>query len=354
MDSSFGEDIYSSSTHFLLELIQNADDNKYAGDITPTLALSYHDRLLRTDCNELGFTPEQVDAICHLGFSSKKNQAGSTGEKGVGFKSVFGVAASVWVASRDYTFKFDPSSRMGMLIPIWEEPPDGARHETTSMYLRFLPQTDETNVFHDLDLVGGKVLTFLRRLRELQLHIELQSGTRISYNVMRQDLISADGLPMTQLTFTGAKFPVPHRKAYVVCCYEINDMPQEKKRPRQYDSELQLAFPVDDSGQPVLESQDVYAVLPVRSYGFTVGEYTVVSITCSNLPSSYSKETSSCPRAERKYHHQRSGITNYAQRFLTHLRQLSKISWRTGVPFPGLGFSRTWVSKKAFFNRLKI
>ncbi|PYI08431.1 hypothetical protein BO78DRAFT_76396 [Aspergillus sclerotiicarbonarius CBS 121057] len=265
----FGEDIYSSSTHFLLELIQNADDNQYADDITPTLALSYRNRLLRTDCNELGFTPDQVDSICRLGFSTKKYQAGSTGEKGVGFKSVFGVAASVWIASRAYTFKFDPFSQAGMLVPIWEDPPDATRPEHTSMYLRLLPQTDETNVFHDLDLIGSKVLTFLRKLRELQLHIELQAGTRVSYNVTRQDLRSADGLQMTQLTFTGAKYPARQQKAYVVCRYEIRGMPEEKKRPGHTDSELQLAFPVDDSGQPVLESQDVYSVLPVRSYGFT-------------------------------------------------------------------------------------
>ncbi|PYH99739.1 hypothetical protein BO71DRAFT_424807 [Aspergillus ellipticus CBS 707.79] len=211
------------------ELIQNVDDNKYADDVTPALSLLYRDRLLRTDCNEAGFTPKQVDAISNLGFSTKKNQAESTGEKGVGFKSVFGVADCVWVASGAYAFKFDSSSPMGMLTPMWEGPPGGAQPANTSMYLRFLPQVDEKHVFHDLDLVGGKVLTFLRKRRELRLHIELQSGGRVFYDVKRQDLISNDGLPMTQLTFTGAKFPTPKRKAYVVCRYPINSMPEEKK-----------------------------------------------------------------------------------------------------------------------------
>ncbi|KAI3045489.1 hypothetical protein CBS76997_4576 [Aspergillus niger] len=265
----FGEDIYSTAAHFLLELIQNADDNEYAANITPALVLTYRNRVLRTDCNELGFTPGQVEAICNLGYSTKKDKVEATGEKGVGFKSVFSVAASVWIASGPYTFKFDASNQMGMLIPIWESPPDATRYANTSMYARFAPRADERIVFHDLDVVGAKILTFLRKLRELNLHIELQSGDRICYNVARQDTTSPDGLCMTQLTFTGEMFPVAQRKTYVVCRYEVKEMPQERKRPGRQTTELRIAFPVDDFGQPVLESQDVYAVLPVRSYGFT-------------------------------------------------------------------------------------
>ncbi|OJJ70249.1 hypothetical protein ASPBRDRAFT_652851 [Aspergillus brasiliensis CBS 101740] len=265
----FGEDIYSTATHFLLELIQNADDNDYAANVTPTLALTYRNRVLRTDCNELGFKPGQVEAICNLGHSTKKDKIEATGEKGVGFKSVFSVAESVWIASGPYTFKFDASNQMGMLIPIWEGPPDGTRHANTSMYARFAPRADERIVFHDLNVLGAKVLTFLIKLRELRLHIELQSGNKICYDAARQDTTSPDGLSMTQLTLTGDMFPVAQRKNYIVCRYEVEGMPQEKKRQGKKNTELKLAFPVDESGQPVLESQDVYAVLPVRSYGFT-------------------------------------------------------------------------------------
>ncbi|CAK46256.1 hypothetical protein M747DRAFT_317364 [Aspergillus niger ATCC 13496] len=308
----FGEDIYSTAAHFLLELIQNADDNEYAANITPALVLTYRNRVLRTDCNELGFTPGQVEAICNLGYSTKKDKVEATGEKGVGFKSVFSVAASVWIASGPYTFKFDASNQMGMLIPIWESPPDATRYANTSMYARFAPRADERIVFHDLDVVGAKILTFLRKLRELNLHIELQSGDRICYNVARQDTTSPDGLCMTQLTFTGEMFPVAQRKTYVVCRYEVKEMPQERKRPGRQTTELRIAFPVDDFGQPVLESQDVYAVLPVRSYGFTVGSlissYIDYMLTWT---SSFFKVTSYYLQAGRRFHHQENGIVKH-------------------------------------------
>ena len=270
MNFSFGEDIYSTPTHFILELIQNADDAKYTEESTPTLDLTYRHNRLCTDCNELGFTRENVDAICKIGRSTKKNQVGSTGEKGVGFKSVFGVAGCVWIASNDYTFKFDSSNPMGMLILIWEDPPAGARRTNSSMYFQLRPGIDERRVFSGLHHLGGKVLIFLHKLRRIQLHIELESGDKVCYNVEREDLTSSDGLLMTRLRFSGEEFSTPHMKDYLVCHYRISDMPEETKRPGRSKSDIKLAFLVNELGQPVLESQDVYAFLPVRSYGFTV------------------------------------------------------------------------------------
>ena len=54
------EDLYSKETHFVLELIQNADDNKYEEGVNP--ALEFHvdsDRILVNN-NEMGFTKEDV------------------------------------------------------------------------------------------------------------------------------------------------------------------------------------------------------------------------------------------------------------------------------------------------------
>ncbi|KAF2797827.1 hypothetical protein K505DRAFT_405517 [Melanomma pulvis-pyrius CBS 109.77] len=267
------EDIYSTQTHFILELIQNVDDAKYADESKPTLYLSYVNRRLRTDCNELGFTRGDVDAICQIGRSTKKKEAKSTGEKGVGFKSVFSVAGCVWIASNDYTFKFEGSNKMGMLVPIWEGPPAEARRGNTSMYFQLQPRIDERRVFNGLHHLGSKVLIFLHKLRYILLHIELESGDRICYNVEREDRTSSvERLLTTRLKFSGENFPNLQIKDYFVYSYGVCHMPEEIKRPERTESVIRLAFPVDDSGQPVLESQDVYAYLPVRSYGFTAKE----------------------------------------------------------------------------------
>ena len=78
--------LYSKPTHFLLELIQNADDNKYAPGTTPQLSIIYRrDGYLWVGCNELGFSAGNVHAICRISASTKKviegSQKGYIGEK---------------------------------------------------------------------------------------------------------------------------------------------------------------------------------------------------------------------------------------------------------------------------------
>lgn len=88
--------------HFLLELLQNADDNWYRASTTPKMKITYRNGTLRIDTNEIGFRKTDVEAICSIGHSSKPgSQLGvrRIGEKGIGFKSVFRVADSVFITS---------------------------------------------------------------------------------------------------------------------------------------------------------------------------------------------------------------------------------------------------------------
>ena len=57
----------STPTHFLLELMQHTDDNKYAVG-APSIIFDLGTDLLVVSCNELSFTPDDVRA----GFSIKK------------------------------------------------------------------------------------------------------------------------------------------------------------------------------------------------------------------------------------------------------------------------------------------
>jgi hypothetical protein len=58
----------------LLEFIQNADDNTYADDVIPSLNLRIEDSLVVFECNELGFSADNVKAICDIGGSTKNLQ----------------------------------------------------------------------------------------------------------------------------------------------------------------------------------------------------------------------------------------------------------------------------------------
>src|SRR5436190_23758561 len=68
------DDLYSKKSHFVLELVQNADDNHYAPDVTPHLTLEVTPSRLVVVNNEVGFAEANVKAICSVGASSKSKQ----------------------------------------------------------------------------------------------------------------------------------------------------------------------------------------------------------------------------------------------------------------------------------------
>nr|OQO25734.1 hypothetical protein B0A51_10198 [Rachicladosporium sp. CCFEE 5018] len=101
--------VYTKSTHFILELMKNADNNTYAPGVEQLLALSYR---------EDGYLWANVKARSDINDSTKKvtnATKGYIGEKAVGFKSVFNVANAVWISTGYYTFRF---ARDSVLVDI--------------------------------------------------------------------------------------------------------------------------------------------------------------------------------------------------------------------------------------------
>ena len=136
------ENIYSSDDHFVYELIQNAQDNKYSDGIIPTLEFI----LLSDDptnspesegclCiynNERGFTEEDIHGICSIGQSTKtdKKTSGSIGEKGIGFKSVFKISSYPHIFSNGFSIRLNDES---YIDPDWvEELPKEVKVETSN------------------------------------------------------------------------------------------------------------------------------------------------------------------------------------------------------------------------------
>ena len=50
---------YTQVDHFLLELLQNADDNDYAVEVTPSLTITLEVEQCVFSCNEIGFTSDK-------------------------------------------------------------------------------------------------------------------------------------------------------------------------------------------------------------------------------------------------------------------------------------------------------
>ncbi len=258
-------ELYSDDTHFVLELIQNADDNKYGVDVVPRLIFELKpDRLVVVN-NENGFSAKDVDSLCSLGDSTKAGDKTKTGEKGIGFKSVFSVSDSPEIHSNGFHFRFDRtkgSNLLGFIVPAWIEVGPDAVDGHTAIVLPARP-----NSRFDLDRLHGldpNLLLFLRQLRQIEVN---ELGMFKSF-----ERVDRDGLSVLRLLrrSPGEKQAVEQNQYLTTEFSVAMESVVEEKRPDIDKTDIVLAFPVSESyeAQPDIEGSKLYAFLPVCQAGF--------------------------------------------------------------------------------------
>ncbi|KAK9868462.1 hypothetical protein WJX84_002462 [Apatococcus fuscideae] len=98
--------IYSKRAHFLLELIQNADDLDYHDchlrQEVPSLCIWLSSHGMSAGYNEDGFDDKDIWKLCSIGRSEKKYSEKATGMLGQGFKSIFSVSAKPHIISKGF------------------------------------------------------------------------------------------------------------------------------------------------------------------------------------------------------------------------------------------------------------
>lgn len=60
------KNIYKKDSHFIMELIQNADDNEYKFGVKPFLKIAQDSYRMIFQNNEIGFNQNNVDSICNI------------------------------------------------------------------------------------------------------------------------------------------------------------------------------------------------------------------------------------------------------------------------------------------------
>jgi hypothetical protein len=132
--------MYSDSTHFLYEILQNADDYG-ASEVCFTLSRNN----LLVEHNGVPFTEDNVRAITYFGKSTSRDDLVKTGRFGVGFKSVFAFTSTPVIISGDEHFQIYG------LYRVREYPyPDGFDHARTIIILQFDHNTEKPDYVEDL------------------------------------------------------------------------------------------------------------------------------------------------------------------------------------------------------------
>ncbi len=161
------DNAYKDRRHFLLELIQNADDAFYDCE-TSHLAFYINNDSLELKYNEKGFSVEDVIAITGAGISTKKDRMshGFIGEKGIGFKSVFALASKVEIISPPWSFYLMKEK------PIIPYPLENEIDVVNGSYIRimFLENSSLDIIAKELKrFVSGEIesFLFLQKLAEI-------------------------------------------------------------------------------------------------------------------------------------------------------------------------------------------
>jgi hypothetical protein len=227
-------DLYSDQGHFVLELIQNADDNHYISDRLPTLRFILAPERILVCNNETGFQPDNIAAICNVGASTKgKHKQGYAGHKGIGFKSVFMVSHKPEIHSRNYHLRFDTvdgTEQIGYIRPIWldqcEEKLPNSEEWTTSIRLPIKKETQRDRLQQNFDDIQARLLLFLNRLRQIEIiNQENLSSTNNNKRVFtRIDHAGGEIIELQEKTFDK-----PLITNFWLVCKEVIKVPNEIK-----------------------------------------------------------------------------------------------------------------------------
>ena len=263
--------LYSSKFRFIYEMIQNSHDATFSTAQRKRkqsfVRFEIHPKELLVVSNQNPFEVRNVQAICRTGESSKHEDLESIGEKGFGFKSVFGVANQVHIQSGHWSFRFEHNKGddgIGMVMPWWTEPDRFPINTNTTFKLVYAEQnkTMLDELMTQFARVPETVILFLKDLQKLEIvyaDVEYDIKTRIF-----QKIGSFEDGRVSIVTDTDG---VDEEHRYRIVTRHIVGMPEDEERRGRINSSVSLAFPVGlVNEQPIISErgQHVFAFLPLQ------------------------------------------------------------------------------------------
>ena len=155
--------LYTSSGHFIFELLQNAED---VSATSVTFKLESNRLVFEHNGTKL-FNINDIDSITNIGDSTKEDSGNTIGKFGIGFKSVFEYTDSPEIHSGDYNFVIED-----LFVPKVTSPLLNVDETKTTIVLPFNNSSktekqcyDEINV--SLNELKSTDLLFLRNITEI-------------------------------------------------------------------------------------------------------------------------------------------------------------------------------------------
>ena len=139
--------------------------------------------------------------------------------------------------------------------------------------MRLAPSENGTDLSAQLSGLRPTLLLFLRQLRSLVITVPGAAGHG-ALEIYREDGPGDDLVSLMRVNDGQVSV-----ERYVLARHLAQMPDQEPGREGVEQSEIMLAFPVSETGEPVIEMQEVHAFLPLRCYGFNVSVVSLVRFT---------------------------------------------------------------------------
>ena len=239
--------MYSDSTHFVYEILQNADDYG-ANEVCFKL---FRDGL-EIEHNGEPFTEENVKAVTYFGKSTSRDDLVKTGRFGIGFKSVFAFTATPIVISDTEHFEIYG------LYRVKEYPyPNDLSHSRTRIILPFNHECERPDYVENLmsrkeahskisERLKGlnmNILLFTQNIREIRWETENGSG-----HYSRKDDIDNN---VRETTITDGD-----RKSKFLA---FSSVPKWEGKEHKA---VEITFSIDDTGKITQADERLYVLFP--------------------------------------------------------------------------------------------
>ncbi len=174
----FSEELYSDRSHFIFELLQNAEDalerrhQKYIDSKAPyKVQFNLYEDRLEFRHYGIEFNEEDVRSISDIFKGTKKGDLVQIGRFGIGFKSVYSITATPEIHSGDEDFIIK-----GYIKPEAKKPNNFIDQGETVFIFPFNhhainPAETFQLISNKLKNIGARILLFLRRTTEIEWNI---------------------------------------------------------------------------------------------------------------------------------------------------------------------------------------
>lgn len=247
----FTEKLYGKKTHFLFELIQNAEDacerkRKSTGEMGYKLSFSLNEDGLIFRHNGILFDERDIRGICYLARHPDKEDVTQIGTFGIGFKSVYAYTSSPHVYSGEYAFKIE-----NLVLPSEIEKDDVSENDVTVFHIPFNHKKVDSETAYreigkklrDLEL---RTLLFLRNVKEIVWEIDDETGSysrECEYKEgHRLITLYKDGKNTEQWLIFEKEIPKDESKRVIEVAYLLEEDGKNQNIVRAKDTKLAVYF----------------------------------------------------------------------------------------------------------------